>query len=340
MLKISRAALFAATLGLAAPLLPALAQDTPGQPTEQAPFVFELKVPSVVAVDSSMSEDQIKDVFTSNFLDHADQLASLNATSITIPELSLTFNVEGPGGGASTITYRDIVLSSVQDGHADKLSVGSGESVSQGQTTTYGAITADNFDMKRLLEFTGIVKGDPNAPLKAIYSAGASTGSTQTGALYSCSFGGSNAGALEARPAKVPFADVMGVIETFKGASAPPPEALNTIVAYGVDLLRAFRGGGGTVGAIDCTVPADAPVTIKVAGATAARQRHAGSGQGFQPHRLHPRLHVLQRAHLAGRQPDAAARAGRGVHQQRWEGLGLQAAQRRDVPRRQAAHAR
>ena len=268
MLKLSRAALLAATLGLAAPVLPAFAQESPGQPADQMPFAFELKIPSVVAVDSSMSEDQIKDVFTSNFLTHADQLASLNATSITIPELTAVFTVEGTGGGTSTVTYRDIVLTNVKDGRADKLSVGSGETSSQGETTTYKSISADGFDMKRLLEFTGIVKGDPAAPMAPIYTSGDSTGSTQSGPLYSCTFGGSHAGQLEARPVKVAFADVLAVIEKFKGSDTPPPEALNTIVGYGVDLLRSFRGGGGTVGSVDCTVPADAPVTIKMAGAT------------------------------------------------------------------------
>jgi hypothetical protein len=267
-LKLSRAALLAATLGLAAPVLPAFAQESPGQPADQMPFAFELKIPSVVAVDSSMSEDQIKDVFTSNFLTHADQLASLNATSITIPELTAVFTVEGTGGGTSTVTYRDIVLTNVKDGRADKLSVGSGETSSQGETTTYKSISADGFDMKRLLEFTGIVKGDPAAPMAPIYTSGDSTGSTQSGPLYSCTFGGSHAGQLEARPVKVAFADVLAAIEKFKGSDTPPPEALNTIVGYGVDLLRSFRGGGGTVGSVDCTVPADAPVTIKMAGAT------------------------------------------------------------------------
>lgn len=268
MLRISRAALFAATLGLAAPVFPTFAQDTIGQPTQPAPFTFELKIPSVEAVDSSMSEDQIKDVFTSNFLSHADQLAALNATSITIPELTLVFTVEAEGGGTSTITYRDIVLRNIKDGLAEELSVGSGESVSQGETTTYNAIAVDNFDMKRLLEFTGIVKGDPNAPLKPIYTAAVADGGTQSGPLYSCSFGPSQTAAAEARPVKVPFADLLGVIEKFKDAAEPPPEAIDTFVSYGVDLLRAFRGGGGTVGAIDCTVPGDAPVKITVAGAT------------------------------------------------------------------------
>ena len=78
---------------------------------------------------------------------------------------------------------------------------------------------------------------------------------------------------------------------------------------------------------------------IKVAGAASGGERHAGSGQAVQPHRLHPRLHVLQRADVAGRQPDAAAVAGRGVHHQGRQDLGVQAAQGRHLPRRQAADA-
>lgn len=269
MLKLSRAALLAATLGLSAPVLPAFAQDTtqPSQPA--APFVLDIKVPSLVAVDSSMSEDQIKDVFTSNFLSHADQLAGLNATSITIPEIAVSFTVEGVGGGTSTITYRDIVLTNVKDGLAEKVSIGSGNMTSQGETTTYAAMNGEAFDMKRLLEFTGIVKGDPAAPLKPIYGSWISAGSSQGGPLYSCSFGGSNASTLEARPVKVAFADVLGVIQKAVASGAEPaPADLDVLVSYAIDILRAFRGGGGTVGVIDCTVPGETPVAIKVDGAT------------------------------------------------------------------------
>lgn len=266
MLRISRAALLAATLGFAVPVLPAIAQDVPGQPAQALPFSFEIKVPSVTAVDSSMSEDQIKDLFTANFLSHADQLAGLNAASITIPELTLSFTVED--AGKSTVTYRDVVLTNVVNGLAETLTVASGESSSQGETTLNKSLTASGFDIRRLLEFTGIVKGDTSAPFKPIYLSFDSEGSTQGGPLYSCAFDGSGSGAFEARPIDVTVAEVLAVIEKHKDASEPPPEAINTIVAYGVDLLRAFRGGAGTVGAVDCNVPGETPVSIKVAGAT------------------------------------------------------------------------
>jgi hypothetical protein len=146
--------------------------------------------------------------------------------------------------------------------------VASGEAVSRGETTSYSAISADNFDMKRLLEFVGIVKGDPNAPLKPVYTAGVSGGTTQSGPLYSCTFGGSSTEQLEARPVGVLLADVLGVIEKYKDEDEPPPEALEVIVGYAVDLFRGFRGGAGTVGAIDCSIPGDTPVSISFAGAS------------------------------------------------------------------------
>ena len=288
MLNLSRAALLAASLSLAVPaafvVVPAYAQET------QAP-VFELKIPSVVAVDSSMSEDQIKDVFTSKFLSQADALARLTASSITIPEISLTFDADGATGmPASVVTYRDIVLTNVSDGFAEKLSIGSGESNSQGETAVYKTITIDQFDLKRLLELTGIVKGDAGAPLSAVFTAATANGGSQTGPLYSCTFGPSTTAALEARPAKVPFSDVLAVIEKYSAADEPPPEALSTIVSWATDIFRAVRGGAGTVGAIDCTIPGEMPVSIKVGGATTS---------GFEPG-IYPEFKVMGIAVDAG----------------------------------------
>jgi hypothetical protein len=67
---------------------------------------------------------------------------------------------------------------------------------------------------------------------------------------------------------RVTIGELWEVIQKYKDAEDPPPEAIEAVVAYGVDLFRAFRGGGGTVGAVDCTVPSDTPISIKVAGAT------------------------------------------------------------------------
>jgi hypothetical protein len=270
-LKLSRAALLAATIGLAVPAafaLPAVAQEKTQETQPNEAIAFEIKIPSVVAVDSSMSEDQIKDVFTANFLTHADQLAALSATSITIPELTLVLKVNGPGGGTSTVTYRDIVLTNVKDGHAEKMSVGAGEANSQGETTVYRAIAADGFDLKRLLEFGGIVKGDPAAPFKAIYAAATSGGSSQSGPLYSCDFGPTNSSSFEARPTKFNLTEFIETVKKYPNGSEPPAEVLSSLITQVIDLVRGFRGGASTVGAIDCKVPGELPITVKIAGAS------------------------------------------------------------------------
>ncbi|RYE09275.1 MAG: hypothetical protein EOP22_10175 [Hyphomicrobiales bacterium] len=278
-LNISRVALVAATLSLSAPLLPAMAQETT-QSTETAPFAFEISVPNIVALDSSMSEDQLKAVFSASFLDHAGALASLNATEITIPLLKATFNIED--GGTSTVEYHNIVLSNVKDGLAAKVSVTSGRTDSQGESTTQNGISADNFDIKRLLEFTGMVKGDPSAPFKPIITAATSAGSSQSSPFYSCSFGGSTTSTFEARPSGTAFADVLAVIQSLDQSSEPSPAQIKTMVGYAVDLFRGFRGGGGDIGAVDCNVPGDTPASLKIAGASTG---------GFEP-ALYPQVKV------------------------------------------------
>src|SRR5690606_1329155 len=128
--------------------------------------------------------------------------------------------------------------------------------------------------------------------------------------------------------------------EKFKDSDTPPPEALNTIVSWGVDLLRSVRGGGGTIGSVDCTVPADAPVTIKVAGATtgdfepgiypqiqvdgiAVDAGPMGSGSlgrfVFKPLDLNPTLDALESA--AGQLSEAWFDANWRVLIPAWEGL-------------------
>jgi hypothetical protein len=256
-LKISKAALFAAMLSLsAAPtigLLPAVAQET------QAPaFSFAITVPTIVPLGSSMDEAALKDVFTSNFLNRADALAALTATSITIPTLTLDFNVRESGENVSTkVTYHDIVLTNVKDGIAESFTIASAENASNGGTTTYGQSVQTGFDIRRTFEFAGIVKGDAAAALKPVALSYTSAGSTYASPMFNCAIGPTSYGQIDARPAKIGFASVL---EAFKGfgdmSEEPPPESITTIVRYIADLLTGFRGGAATIGAVDCTVPA------------------------------------------------------------------------------------
>ncbi|MBI4923693.1 MAG: hypothetical protein HY834_18290 [Devosia nanyangense] len=271
MLKTSKAALFAAMLSVsAAPvigILPVAAQET--QPPS---FSFSITVPTIVPLGSSMDEATLKDVFTSSFLSHADDLASLDATSITIPELTLNFTVTDSGQTVSTrVTYTDVVLTNVKDGIAESLTIRTAENVSSEGTTTYGESAQQGFDLRRTFEFIGIVRGDAAAAMKPVATSYASAGSKYASPMFNCDIGPTAYGLIEARPAKVSFATVLDAIAGLGDLSRePPPESISNLVRYFADLLTGFRGGAATVGAVDCTVPASVAdgteVSIKLGG--------------------------------------------------------------------------
>jgi hypothetical protein len=267
-LTISRAALLAATLSLSAPalsVLPAVAQDM-----QQPDFNMSLEISEITAVGSSMSEDQLRDVFTSNFLEHADELARLTATSITIPEIKFSMIAnDGTTDYSSSIVYRDTVFTNIKDGYAESVVYGAMESVSTDGTTRYEVSTQDGFDIRRTLELLGMVKGDASAAMKPLYNSYVLSGGTHEGPLYTCSFGEATGTKAEARPAKYAFSDVLKTItDVIATGTEPSPEAIGTVVSYATDVLRAFRGGAAEIGAVDCTIPApEGEITFKLAGA-------------------------------------------------------------------------
>lgn len=278
MLTISRAALVAASLSLfavpAIGLAPAFAQET--TTPASAPFAVTFDIPAITAVNSSMSEQQIKDLFGPNFLDHAGQLAALNAESITIPSLAMTVTAsEGGESFSSTATYKDVVLANIKDGRAEKVTIGSSESVSTDGTTTSSEIVTDGWDLKRTLELVGIVSGDAAATMSPLYVSAHAAGSTYTSPMVTCQIGETIYNTLEGRPAKVSFADLLGALGEFANLDAsgePPKPAIKTVVGYFTDVLRAFRGGSGSVGVVDCSGEAEEgmPISIKLAGASAS----------------------------------------------------------------------
>ena len=122
----------ACLLSVALPALPAWAQKTktkdaaPAQTSTSEPDSaaasepeFTIDIPTIDAAGSSLDEQTLRDIFSGNVVDHAETLASLTASSITIPQINVT--------GSSTIddekteinvTFSDIVLSDVTDGTA------------------------------------------------------------------------------------------------------------------------------------------------------------------------------------------------------------------------------
>ena len=137
MLKISRAALIAATLGLSVSwgltASAAWAQDSSSgtasadqssssEDAQTTTSVTSVTIQSVAAVGSNMDEAAIRDALSGGFAKHVDEIAKLTATSINIPEVDVTFVRSGATPQNQTVALKDIELTNVKDGVADTAS--------------------------------------------------------------------------------------------------------------------------------------------------------------------------------------------------------------------------
>jgi len=293
---ISKAALLAAALCLSA--VPTLAQDS-GNPTleleapaapdvqqglelddagddgaddaqvfSEAPeFAVDIEVPVIAALESSMDEAALREVFTGKLFEHADALAKLTATSITIPKITANVTVKVEGETVrSQLTYSDVVISGVKDGHAETITIGAMDTVSDEGTSHYGPTTQDGADLKRTLEVFGIVRGDPTAPMTPLYNHFHTANGSQVGPLYACDYGEITVQQSVGRPVKVGLQDTIAAFEELASTDGAPSEAaITTVIGYVSDLLRSFAGGSASVDGISCNGPEDGPpVTVTI----------------------------------------------------------------------------
>lgn len=280
LLKISQAALVAATLMLAAPATGALAQDTAPAVNEHwnevfdAGFSYSLSIPTVLAVGSSMSEAALRDALTGKFLEHADELSALTATSITIPEISVTYSTSSTYGSpvSQTISYKDIVFANIKDGVAATATLGSGETISPEMTQTIGTTTLKDFDIGATLAFfTG--GGEAGSEMQTIYSSSTGAGQKITSAVFSCEIGESSSGGLRMRPLKLSFARFIEISNKMAVVDGQPakvsPEDLRDYVGFIADLFHAFEYDPGTFGGFSCSGsgPDGRPFTVSLGSA-------------------------------------------------------------------------
>ena len=76
--------------------------------SQVAPTQFTVEIPTIEAVDANVDEGTLRDIFSGNVADNASALAGLSATSITIPEMTVSFtNAQGEGASEGTFTLSD-----------------------------------------------------------------------------------------------------------------------------------------------------------------------------------------------------------------------------------------
>lgn len=265
MLNISKAALLAAVLSLAA--APAvLAQDSSSSSAEasapvtttRASFDSRVSIPTVTAVDSSMDEVTLREVLSGNLAAHASELAALSATSITVPEITLTITTSENGGTpqVTEMSYKDLVLRDVKNGIAASASVGSAVSKSPEGTFTFGKMSTGLLDIGGILALYAMVPGTGSEPpLKPIYRNFTWDGAKFEADGVSCDIGRIATDEFDARPLKVSFKELTDAANELEAAKdgAPPAAAMGKVVTFLTDIFQAFKSTPTTVGAIDCS---------------------------------------------------------------------------------------
>ena len=286
MLKISKAALIAAALSLtavpAAGLLTASAANAapattnvqqghdssssssvePTPPstdttTSTSGVTTNLSIPTITAVGSSMDEAALRDVLTGGFMKHVDEIAKLNATSITIPEVTLTITVTGTGATANTAVYKNLVLTNVKNGVAESASIDALETTSSsGGNFHFGKLSASQVDFGGMLSFYNVVPdGSADQPMRTLYKNFNLAGGSLEGPGVNCTFGNVKLDEAQGRPLKVSYAALMEASEQLEAAKdgTPPSGAMTTFVTFIADLFQSLKSTPATLDGLTCS---------------------------------------------------------------------------------------
>lgn len=265
--------------------VPAWSQDATPEATKDAPVKatkprVEVTIPTITAVGSSIDEGTLRSIFSGDFAGHADELATLSARSIAIPELHISFDV--PGGASEAVNgeviFHDIAIANVTDGIARSLSVGSSETkTSDGGTAKFGKMSADSFDIGGLLGFYGLVEAKPVTEPKVIYRNLAVEGGTVTSPEAICTIRGATVASFKARPLKVSFMDFIALAQKMDTTDEKPsPETIALFVNFYIDLIEAIEVSPIKFDGFDCagTTKDAKPVTVSVGAVTVGEFAH------------------------------------------------------------------
>jgi hypothetical protein len=285
----------AALLSVALPAMPVWAQKTKNKdvaPAETSTsstetpadtdFEYSVDIATIDAVDSNVDEDTLRDIFSGNVVDNAEALAGLTATSITIPEITLTGTSTVEDETTETvITFTDIVLSDVTDGTAASITLGGSTTESEETSFELGTLSASNFNIGGVLGLYGLV-GDGQQELETIYTDFAFEGGSVTGPDIECAIGAASVAEFKARPLNYSFAEIMELSAAMEASDeeTPDPKLVGDALRMYVDLLTAFETSPATFDGFDCsgTDDQDRPISFSVAGLSMG-----GMSPGYYP---------------------------------------------------------
>lgn len=222
---------------------------------------FKLVVPTVEATDANLDEAAIRALFTANFTDSAERLATLDAAAIRIPELTMTYDVANPRSGSSvptTVTYRNVELSGVSGGIAESAALGEIAIAGvEDSVISIGRMSTEALDIGAILGFYGFGPATGGDEMKPVYRNFAVEGGSIKSPMLNCTIEGATVGEFSARPLKGTFTELMRYAAELDAAetsgAAPSPEALLAVVNYYTDLLTAFQSSPMEFGGFECS---------------------------------------------------------------------------------------
>ncbi len=221
--------------------------------------VYKLSVPSVEVVDGNINEGAVRGLFT-GAPGALDALATLNAKSLTIPEIKISYPSYVEGTGPSTVTYRDITLTDVTNGVAAAAHIGGADfSGAESVTGTFGEMSVGRFDLAALLGFYGLTTAPAaGTEMKEVYTDFKfSGGSLKAGDVFNCTFGTGELGGFSARPLQHNFAEVNNLVmeaeAAQKAGTEVAPETVDKLVRFYADMFTAFSSTPMTFTGFDCS---------------------------------------------------------------------------------------
>ncbi|HHY51430.1 MAG TPA: hypothetical protein GYA10_16985 [Alphaproteobacteria bacterium] len=230
---------------------------------------WTLTVPRIEAVDSSLDEAAIRALFSTDASSTIARLATLDAASIRIPEITVSYrSPEGSEPATTRFTYRDVVLTDVADGVArGGASVGGMEMQGlPGSSFTLGRMSADLLDLGGILAFYGLGGAPQSGEMRPLYRNFVLDGAEFAEAGFRCTIGAATAAEFRARPLKHSFADLLAAAQELEAAetSNTPPSAatIAQLIGFYVDFLTAFESTPSRLDGLSCTGPADDGKTV------------------------------------------------------------------------------
>lgn len=247
----------ACLLSVALPAAPALAKEKtkPAPAASEAVKVdYSVSIPTIDAVDSNVSHTVLSAILSGGIADHAGELAGLDASRITVPEIVVSVSSQRGGTShQSTLTFTDLVLENVVDGVAGSVSLSGTSMESDKATAEFGTISAANFSIAGMLGIYGLVESAPDAGLETIYTDFVAEGGSLDAEDVNCTIGGVSGAEFKARPLKTPFGEIMSLAQAMEDdADDIDPAVMAQLMRIYADIFTAFETSEVTFDGMAC----------------------------------------------------------------------------------------